>query len=80
MGSYNWGFIGFLEGLYGVLQVGGVVINGAIRVAILISNIIKGLITPLITTHEPPSAGDIQRLLLLRGFHRGFYSVYKVLN
>ena len=50
MGSYKWGsksayigFIGFISGVIG-------------RVAVVITHI-SGLITILITTHEPPSRG-----------------------
>ena len=39
--------------------INGAVINGAIsRVTILISRI-RGLTTPLLTTHEPPSTGGL---------------------
>ena len=54
-------------GFYRVLDFEVVAINGAImRVTILISHI-RGLITRLITTHEPPSCGEACYALLLKG-------------
>ena len=50
----------------GFYRVGGswVAINGVInRVTILISHI-RGLMTPLISTHEPPSKPPFESILL----------------
>ena len=59
MGSCKWGYRVPLRVLWGSigLRVWRVVIGGVIsRVTIIITHI-GGLITPLITTHEPPSRG-----------------------
>ena len=44
-----------------VLVLGGswVVIRGVVSKIAILTTLIKGLITPLMTTHEPPSRGQL---------------------
>ena len=52
------GFIGVFSGIYkGSIRAGSWVVRSRVisRITIVISHI-RGLTTPLITTHEPPSA------------------------
>ena len=51
MGSYQWGYGIPLKGSIGLL----VVISGVLSPLIWVITIVTLLITPLITTHDPPS-------------------------
>ena len=57
MGSYKWGYRVPLRVLWGSIRfrVWRVVISGVTsRITIIITHL-RGHVTPLITTHEPPS-------------------------
>ena len=56
-----WG-VGLLSGFWGLLGGSWVVLSGVISTVTIVITHIRGLITPLITTHEPPSRGCVYGL------------------